>query len=54
LALVRRTSFAWFFERLIVLTAIALLLGLAGSLALSRVLQSLLFEVNPTDPFTLP
>ena len=37
----------------LVLTAIALLLGLAGSLALSRVLQSLLFEVNPTDPFTL-
>ncbi len=35
------------------LTAIALLLGLAGSLALSRVLRSLLFEVTPTDPFTL-
>ena len=37
----------------LVLTAIALLLGLAGSLALSRVLRSLLFEVTPTDPFTL-
>src|SRR5437660_8973406 len=35
------------------LAAIALLLGLAGSLALSRVLRSLLFEVTPTDPFTL-
>jgi predicted permease len=35
------------------LAAIALLLGLAGSLALSRVLQSLLFEVTPTDPITL-
>src|SRR5260370_16783777 len=37
----------------LVLTAIALLLVLAGSLALSRVLQSLLFEVNPNVPFTL-
>jgi predicted permease len=35
------------------LAAIALLLGLAGSLALSRVLQSLLFEVTPSDPLTL-
>ncbi len=35
------------------LAAIALLLGLAGSLALSRLLQSLLFEVTPTDPVTL-
>jgi putative ABC transport system permease protein len=30
-----------------------LLIGLAGALALSRVLQSLLFEVTPTDPLTL-
>ena len=37
----------------LVLAAIALLFGLAGSLALSRVLQSLLFEVTPTDPATL-
>jgi putative ABC transport system permease protein len=35
------------------LAGIALLLGLAGSLALSRVLQSLLFAVTPTDPVTL-
>jgi putative ABC transport system permease protein len=35
------------------LAAIALLIGLAGALALSRVLQSLLFEVTPTDPLTL-
>jgi putative ABC transport system permease protein len=35
------------------LSAIALLLGLAGSLAMSRVLRSLLFEVTPTDPRTL-
>jgi len=35
------------------LSAIALLIGLAGSLALSRVLRSLLFEVTPTDPLTL-
>jgi putative ABC transport system permease protein len=35
------------------LAAIALLFGLAGSLALSRVLESLLFEVTPTDPVTL-
>jgi putative ABC transport system permease protein len=35
------------------LAAIALGLGLAGSLALGRVLQTLLFEVAPTDPATL-
>jgi putative ABC transport system permease protein len=34
------------------LAGIALLLGLAGSLALGRVLQSLLFEITPTDPAT--
>ena len=37
----------------LLLAAIALLLGLAGSLVLSRVLQSLLFEITPTDPATL-
>jgi putative ABC transport system permease protein len=35
------------------LAAIALLIGLAGSLAMTRMLQSLLFEVTPTDPITL-
>lgn len=35
------------------LSGIALLLGLAASLAMNRVLQSLLFEVKPTDPATL-
>jgi putative ABC transport system permease protein len=35
------------------LSAIALALGLLASLALGRVLQSLLFEVTPTDPATL-
>jgi putative ABC transport system permease protein len=35
------------------LAGIALGLGLAGSLALSRVLQTLLFEITPTDPTTL-
>jgi putative ABC transport system permease protein len=37
----------------ITFSAIALALGLLASLALGRVLQSLLFEVTPTDPATL-
>jgi putative ABC transport system permease protein len=37
----------------LVLAGIALGLGLLGSLALSRGLQTLLFEVTPTDPITL-
>ena len=37
----------------LVLAGTALGLGLAGSLALSRVLQTLLFEITPTDPITL-
>jgi predicted permease len=37
----------------LLLVAIALSLGLLGSLALGRVLRSLLFEVTPTDPITL-
>jgi predicted permease len=40
-------------REVLTLAAIALLIGLAGALALSRVLQSLLFEVTPTDPLTL-
>jgi putative ABC transport system permease protein len=35
------------------LTAAALLIGLAASLALSRLLQTLLFETAPTDPVTI-
>ena len=35
------------------LTAIGVVIGLAGALATTRLLQSLLFEVRPTDPATL-
>jgi putative ABC transport system permease protein len=35
------------------LAILALAIGLAASLALSRVLETLLFEVTPTDPGTL-
>ena len=33
-----------------VMVAIGLLLGVAGAFIATRVLRSLLFEVNPTDP----
>jgi putative ABC transport system permease protein len=35
------------------LTALGLVIGLAGSLALTHLLKSLLFEVSPRDPFSL-
>jgi putative ABC transport system permease protein len=35
------------------LSGVAITLGLAGALVLTRLLQSLLFEVTPTDPVTL-
>ena len=34
------------------LTGIGVILGLAGALALTRVLKSLLFEIKPFDPVT--
>ena len=34
------------------LALVGVVLGLAGAVALTRVLQRLLFEVKPTDPFT--
>jgi ABC-type antimicrobial peptide transport system permease subunit len=34
------------------LTALGLVLGLAGSLAMTRVVTSLLFATSPTDPAT--
>jgi putative ABC transport system permease protein len=34
------------------LTALGLLIGFAGALALTRLMQSMLFETEPTDPFT--
>jgi len=37
----------------LLLAGVALAVGLAGAIALSRVLQSLLFEVTPNDPLTL-
>ena len=36
-----------------VLTALGMIIGLAGAVAISRTLSSLLYEVTPTDPMTL-
>jgi putative ABC transport system permease protein len=35
------------------LAGLGVAIGLAGAIALTRVLRSLLFEVTPTDPVTL-
>ena len=37
----------------LVLTLLGVTVGLAGALALSRVIASLLFDLSPTDPVTL-
>jgi putative ABC transport system permease protein len=37
----------------LLLAGVGVLIGLAGALALTRVLRSLLFEITPTDPLTL-
>jgi ABC-type antimicrobial peptide transport system permease subunit len=36
-----------------VLTGVGIVVGLAGSFALNKLLASLLFGVRPTDPITL-
>jgi ABC-type antimicrobial peptide transport system permease subunit len=40
-------------QEAVLLSGVAITLGLAGALVLTRVLQSLLFEVTPTDAVTL-
>ncbi len=45
--------FAGFFVMLLIGTPIGVALGLAGSLALTRLLGGILYRVEPTDPATL-
>jgi len=40
-------------QEVVILAAMALILGIAGAVALTRLLSTLLFEVTPTDPATL-
>lgn len=48
-----RRVFALVLKQGMVLAGIGVIVGLAGALAVTRVLQSLLFEVSATDPFIL-
>jgi len=45
--------FGMILREVIALCAVALCVGLLGSLALGRLVRSLLFEITPTDPATL-
>ena len=47
----RGQSLQHFLKRGLIKTGIGLAIGLAGALALSRLMESMLYEVTPTDPF---
>jgi len=49
----RRDVAAWVLGKSLSLVSLGTVLGIAGSLALGRVLESLLFEVRSNDPATL-